>query len=97
MTTWMVLGALVWSAVFLTLVARHDPKRLRWRQKQARTGLAQKSSASAWEGPRRSFVIALTFMPALLMVALGAWAAMLMWLGLVFSYGWLLTEVMAQK
>lgn len=95
MTTWLVIAAVVWSAAGLTLIARHDPKRLRWRKKQAREGLASASTAEPWQGGRRQLLSLLTFAPAVVLALFGAWPAFLIWAGLLFSYGWFLTEAMA--
>ncbi|SEQ19796.1 hypothetical protein SAMN04488038_104254 [Solimonas aquatica] len=82
----LTLLCLLPSLVVLWLLASQDPKRrrsLRLPQRQPRL-------------PRTPGV-ALLLLPGLLLGGFGQWPALLMWMGLTLSLGWLLTQLLAWR
>lgn len=78
------VAALLPSLLLLSLLAWRDPKRLR---SLPRSSASQR--ASAWTQRRRRIVTALSLLPGALLIATGAWPALLIWLGALLSCGWL--------
>ena len=77
--------ALLPSLALLWLIAWRDPKRLR---SLPRTPAAAKP-VKAWTRPQRRLAAAASLLPAPLLIAAGAWPALLIWLGAVLAGCWL--------
>ncbi|MDB5970198.1 MAG: hypothetical protein JWQ90_2648 [Hydrocarboniphaga sp.] len=69
----------------LALIALRDPKRLR---SLPRTAPAMRR-ASAWTPRQRRIAVLIALSPAPLLIAAGAWPALLIWLGALLAGGWL--------
>lgn len=84
MTLAYSLAALLVSSLALLLLGVADPKR-------RRVGGLPSSDA------RRSLAIALAFAPGVALIAVGAWAALLIWIGGSAIVGWGIALLLAPR
>jgi hypothetical protein len=85
------IAALVPSLLLISLIALRDPKRLRNRP-GVDSALAR---AVQWTPAKRRVATGLALLPAVPLIAVGAWPALLIWLGALLAIGWLWVNVLA--
>lgn len=86
-TTIAAVAALLPSLLLLSLIALRDPKRLRSLPRGVSSSAAKR--ASAWSPKQRRNAALLALLPAPLLIAAGAWPALLIWLGALLAACWL--------
>ncbi len=87
---WLLCSVI--SALALCLAARHDPKRLRFREKLRRVGAISQVDTVPWTVNRRRALAVAVILPGVLLGVLGLWAGFMLWFGLTVTFGWLLVE-----
>jgi hypothetical protein len=91
-TTVATLLSLLPSLLLLSLIALRDPKRLR---SQPRGPGHATRHASVWTPKQRRSATMLALLPAPLLIAFGAWPALLLWLGALLTAVWLWVNYLA--
>lgn len=86
------IAALLPSLLLLSLIALRDPKRLR---SQPRGSAQAARRASAWTPKQRRNATLIALLPAPLLIAFGAWPALLIWLGALLTAVWLWVNYLA--
>ncbi|WP_428312315.1 hypothetical protein [Hydrocarboniphaga sp.] len=86
------LAALLPSLLLLSLIALRDPKRLR---SLPRGPGHDSRRAAAWTRKQRRNATLIALLPAPLLIASGAWPALLIWLGALLTVAWLWVNCLA--
>lgn len=88
LTATAVTIALMVSLLPLSLIARHDPKRLR---------SITDAGVAPHRGRTRQWLAACTLLPGVVLIGLSDWPAFLIWLGALVALGWALVQLLAAR
>ena len=90
MIVWFSLIPAFISVLCIASIANSDPKRLRNLR-----GLARERVEHTPQTRRRLTVIAM--LPGALLILFAQWSALLLWLGIVLTSGWLISLLLAAR